>query len=331
MVRTTILLAALALLTGCSGSTLTEGRGRYWAYTDARLAAEGYPDFKHDFSNLEWGVLFDDEGVPYGPRSFFISHEQQEHPHLTVTDEYLESRWVRVNQSPCCGTSLVGHFLEILDLAVVDVSDMLRMDEVPRLYVYGTDDVDHWRELSGRDFWVTHLTDGPTILVQPVNTLFQRTLAGHVAYAAVAEAFLDVKTNGRIPRWFREGLSSYMAEEGFEHLSYMLEFRARDMSVLMTPAEVERHVFPLIDRAYGRIARYNAFLMVWWLSENHGWSRVQDLIDTVAAGADFEDAVEQVYGVDHATWLAALDPTVNGEPTTYRPGYDDSQYFGSSR
>ena len=248
MVRTPILLVVLFVLAGCSGGTLTEGRGRYWAHTEQRLEIEGYPDFKHDFSNLEWGVLFDDEGVPYGPRAFFHHETQQDHRYLTVTDEYLQSRWVRVYQSPCCGTALTGHFLEILDLAVVDVSDMLRMDTVPMLSVFGTDDVQHWRRVSGRDFWVTHLTDGPSILVQPVNTLFQRTLAGHVAYAAVAEAFLDVKTSGRVPRWFREGVASYVAEEGFEHLSFVLEFRARDVPVLMTPEEVQQHVFPLIDR-----------------------------------------------------------------------------------
>ena len=71
--------------------------------------------------------------------------------------------------------------------------------------------------------------------------------------------------------------------------------------------------------------------MVWWLSEQYGWSRVQDVIDAVSAGAAFDDAVERVYGVDLATLLAAIDPTVKGEPTTTRPGYDDSQFFGSSR
>ena len=309
---------------GCASSGPSTGRGIHWAYTPERLQEEGYPDTKKDLSSREWGVLFDDQGVTYGPRSFFVDQQQQDHPHLTVTDEYLESRWVRVYESPCCGPALLGHFLEICDLAVVEVSEHLGMDAVPKLSIFGADDIEHWRRVSGRDFWVTHLTDGPSILVQPVSTLFRRTLAGHVAYAAVAEALLDTKTHGRIPRWLRDGIASYLADEGFEHLSFMVEFRARDVPVLMTPAEVERHLFPLVDRQQGRIARYNAFLMVWTLSERYGWSKVQGLLDAVAAGEEFEDAVETIYGVDDEEWLALLDPTVNGEPTRTRPGHDDT-------
>ena len=324
MVRSSFLLllaAASLLVTGCGSSMPAPDRGLYWAYTEERLETEGYPDFKHDFSSLEWGVLFDDEGVTYGPRAYFVNQAAAGPPVPDVTDEYLESRWVRVHESTCCGPALIGHYLEICDLAYVEVSEQLRMESPPKLTVFGADDADHWRRLSGREFWVTHLVVGRSIFVQPISMMFRRTLAGHVAYASIAQALLDEKTHGRIPMWLREGISSYLSEEGFEHLSFMAEFRARDLPVLMTPAEVERHVYPLVDRTQGRIARYNAFLMVWHLSETWGWERVQDLLDLVEQGARFDDAVEQIYGVDQQTWLAAIDPTVLGEPTRTRPGH----------
>lgn len=329
-ILSSVVLAGVALFVGCGTTAPSAGRGLHWAYTPERLAAEGYPDPKQELSSREWGVLFDDEGIPYGPRSFFIDQQQQEHPYLTVTDAYLESRYVRVHESTCCGPALLGHYLEICDLAVVEISERLNMDAVPKLNVFVADDLDDWRRVSGVDFWVTHHTVGPSIQVQPVSMLFRRTLAGHTAYASIAEALLDTKTHGRIPRWLREGIASYLSEEGFEHLSFMVEFRARGEEVLMTPAEVERNVYPLADRTLGRKARYNAFLMVWTLSETYGWNRVQDLLDRVATGEDFEDAVEAVYGVDDEAWLALLDPTVNGEPTVTRPGHDDSELHSTT-
>jgi hypothetical protein len=160
------------------------------------------------------------------------------------------------------------------------------------------------------------------VVFSPIDILFRRTLAGHAVYSALAQSMLDLKCGGRIPPWLREGLSSFLAEEGFEHLSFMGEFRA-ERDVLMHPDEVDRWVFPLIDRNNGRIARYNAFLMVWHLSENYGWSRVQDLLDVVERGASFDSAVLQVYGVDTAQLRDAIDPVRNGEPTTVRPGYEN--------
>jgi len=318
-----LLVVGTSLVQGCGSTMPPAGRGLHWAYTPERMQAEGYPDGMHDFSSLEWGVLFDEDGITYGPRSYFHEQVRQEHPHLVVTEEYVESNRVRVYTSACCGPALLGHYLEICDLAVVDLGERLRLAEAPKISVIGADDIPDWRRLSGRDFWVTHLTNGPTIHIQPISMLFRRTLAGHVAYASVAEALLDVKTHGRIPRWLREGISSYLAQEGFEHLSFVYEFRVNGSEVLMTPAEVAENVYPLVDRQKGRTARYNAFLMVWHLSETWGWSKVQDLLDAVEAGAEFGDAVESVYGIDHEEWLALLDPTVNGEPTTTRPGHDD--------
>lgn len=320
MSRGLLILSVALSLAGCATSKprLDPGRGLYWTWGADQLAREGFPGYRDEYSSVQWGVLHDDEGIAYGPKSYYEGSTRLDHPHLTVDEHFLESRWIRLHRSACCTEPLLGHFLEIADLAYVDLSRKLGYASPVKLSVHSSLDVEGWRRESGRDYWVTHLVDGSTLLLGPIDVLFRRTLASHAAFGAVAMSLLDLKTHGRIPPWLREGLSSYLAEEGFELLNFMTEFRSQ-RAVLMTPAEVERHVYPLVDRENGRIARYNAFLMVWHLSETWGWNRVRDLLDGVERGERFDAAVERVYGLDVEAWLAALDPTVNGEPTTTLP------------
>ncbi len=319
-VRLVLLAVGLALATGgcASGAKVTHERGLYWTWTEDRLQNEGYPGYRDEYSSPEWGILYDDEGVPYGPRSFYEGTRRLDHPYLEITDEYLQTRGLRLMKSDCCTEPLLGHFLELLDLALHDLRDKLHADPPVRLHFSSLPSIDAWRQQTGRDYWVTHLVDGPTILLSPIDILFRRTLASHVAFTSVAEALLDLKTHGQIPPWLRVGLASYLAEEGFEHLSFMAEFRGK-RHILMHPDEVARHVEPLVDRENGRIARYNAFLMVWHLSEDWGFKRVVALLDAVEGGADFATAVRQVYGLELDAWLTALDSVTLGEPTTTLP------------
>lgn len=312
-------LLLLAVASGCGSSAqLATGRGLFWSWNDARLAADGYPGYEDAYSSPQWGVLYDEEGVAYGPRSYYEGRTRLAHPYLTVTEEYLESRWLRVYQSGCCTEALLGHFLEICDLARFDLGQKLGVDPEVKLQAYIPADLAEYERVTGHAYWVTHAVHGNAIVFSPVDVLFRRTLAAHTAFAAVAQALLDLKCDGRIPPWLREGLSSYLAEEGFEHLSFIEEFRPH-RQVLMSAGEVERHVFPLLDRENGRLARYNAFLMVWRLSETYGWDRLRATLDGVERGASFEQAVRDVYGVGVDQLLTAIDPVRNGEPTTARP------------
>lgn len=319
MLLSVVLLASLSAL-GCasSGGRLEAGRGLYWNWTEEMLAERGYPGQEDNYSSSQWGVLYDEAGIAYGPRSFYEGRTRLDHPYLTVTEEYLESRWVRIHQSGCCTEALLGHYLEICDLAWQDLTTKLEFVPDRRLSIMPAADLEEFERWTGRGYWVTHVVQGESIVLSPVDILFRRTLAAHAAFAAVAQSLLDLQCHGRLPMWFREGLSSYLAEEGYEHLNFMGQFRA-DREILQHPVRTSQHVYPLVDLEEGRIARYNSFLMVWHLSEKYGWSRVQELLATVSAGARFEEAVESVYGLDYEDWLTAIDPVVQGEPTTTIP------------
>lgn len=313
------LLLGASALGGCATSSkLSPGRGVYWNWTEEQLQRDGYPGREDNYSSREWGVLYDEAGIAYGPRSFYEGRERLDHPFLTVTDEYLESRWVRLYQSGCCTEALLGHFLEICDLAWKDLTEKLHFVPDTPLHMVSAKDLDEYQRWTGREFWVTHVVQGESIVLSPVDVLFRRTLAAHAAFASICESLLDLKCHGALPMWLREGLSSYLAEEGYEHLNFMLEFR-EERQVLQPPAWTAQHVFPLRDRADGRIARYNSFLMVWTLSETMGFDRLQELLDLVETGAPFEAAVETVYHMHYDEWLRRLDPVINGEPTTTIP------------
>jgi hypothetical protein len=314
---------ALLLLVGCGSGkpTLDTGRGLYWSWTPARLQSDGYPGSSPEkYSSLEWGVLYDDEGIPYGPKSYFDGRTRLEHPYFEVTDAFMQSRWVRIGLSDCCTEPLIGHFLEICDLAWMDITTQLGYRPDARINVFSPPNLDAYYLATGADFARTFVTTSNMVVIQPIDVLFRRTLAGHAAYAGIGEAIIEMQTNGTAPVWLRTGLASYLAQEGFEHLSFMAEFRPQRDSILLTPAQVIEDLVPLNERQTARVARYNAFLMAWHLSEHHGFDRIVQLLDHMGAGMTVAQAVEATYGVDEATLLAAIDPTVLGEPTTTVPG-----------
>lgn len=321
--RRWILPGVALLLAGCGSpnSSLDTGQGLYWTWTDERLENEGYPGSSpENYSSMEWGLLYDDDGVTYGPRSFYDGRQMVDHPYLELTDEYLQSRWVRVPRSECCTEPLLGHYLEICDLAWMDITTQLGYRPTQRINVHSPDDMEDFYRVTGADFAQSFVVSGHSVVVQPIDVLFRRTLAGHVAYAAVGEALIAMQTHGTAPPWLQTGLASYFAKEGFEHLSFVKEFRPRRASILLTPDEVNAGLVPFVSRETGRVARYNAFLMAWHLSERYGLDRVAQLLGAMEQGASFDEAVPMVYGVHASALLAAIDPTVLGEPTTTMPG-----------
>jgi hypothetical protein len=182
-----------------------------------------------------------------------------------------------------------------------------------KIQIYAAPTLVDYKRVTGKDFWVTQVVDGPFIAYEPIGILWSRTLALHAIRNGVATSFLDMKCGGNLPHWLRSGLASYLAEEGGVLEDFMNQFRT-DGSVLLSSQEVLRTIYPLTDKETGRIAQYNAFLMAWNLAQNYGWDRVVQLLDLLQQGVLFEKAVPEVYGVSVSRLLELLDPQKLGDP-----------------
>ncbi len=311
-------LAVLGLLVSPAfAQEPSAGRGLFYRVLD-HVATQGYPDNQSDFADADWGVLYDENNVPYGPRSYYQDSVKQENSNLNITEALMETPWVRVNRSGCCSEMLMAQFLEVLDLQWHEMRDLLNYTPDRKINALVPAALPDYQAVTGREYWFTHEVNGDHIVFEPIDILVRRTLYGHVARAAMVQSFIDLKCHGLAPPWFREGLSSYLAEEGLEHLSFMGEFRP-NREILLSSLDTIKGVYPLLERESARVARYNAFLMVWHLSENYGWDRVVALLDAMENGVDFAAAVDTVYGVEYARLLELIDPIERGEPTTVIP------------
>jgi hypothetical protein len=184
-----------------------------------------------------------------------------------------------------------------------------------KIEVYSPATIEDWQRETGHSFEFTQHVHGSFIALEPAGVLLQRTILGHATRASMAMAFLDLKCRGRLPHWFREGLASYLAEEGNDHVNFMEQWRVAGKDVLWQPDRTLSHVYPLADRENGRIARYNVFLMLWHLSEKYGFERIQTLLGKIEVGALFDEAAQAVYGMNERGLLDFLDPRLHGEPS----------------
>ncbi len=314
-------IACLVFVGGCAstGGMPQPGMGLYPAFDAPRIAEKGYPnDLNQPYwwpagSQGEWGILYDDEGVPYGPNTYYHFKTRLDHPDLVVTDSTMTGRWFTVNRSAGVREEMTGRWLELHDLFHEDMKDALHFKPEGKIQIYAAPTLIDYKRVTGKDFWVTQVVDGPFIAYEPIGILWTRTLALHAIRNGVATSFLDMKCHGNLPHWLRSGLASYLAEEGGVLEDFMNQFRSY-RPVLLSSREVVRTIYPLTDKESGRIAQYNAFLMAWHLAQDYGWDKVVQLLDLLQQGALFEEAVPQVYGVGVPRLLELLDPQTLGDP-----------------
>lgn len=314
-------IASLSLLGGCASTpgTPSPGLGLYPTFDAPRIAEKGYPNNLDQpywwpaESQGEWGILYDDEGVPYGPNTYYHFKTRLNHPDLVVTDSTMTGRWFTINRSDNVREEMTGRWLELHDLFHQDMKDALHFTPKGKIQIYAAPTLKDYKKVTGKDFWVTQVVDGPFIAYEPIGVLWSRTLALHAIRNGVATSFLDMKCHGNLPQWLRAGLASYLAEEGGVLEDFMVQFRG-DRSVLLSSGEVLRTIYPLTGKEDGRIAQYNAFLMAWHLAQDYGWARVVQLLDLLQQGVLFEEAVPRVYGVSVPRLLELLDPQRLGDP-----------------
>lgn len=284
------------------------------------LAVAGFPDHMHAYTWSGWEVLTDSEGNTYGPQSMCLANEVIPREGLVIKPDRKSYGQFVLEHNPGYGDCDMIQFLEIMDWANHDVSELLGLAATDSLTVVNPDNLDHYRELTGLWVWRFYSLDGDHCVMQPFPVLMSRTLVSHAVFLLVTDWILQETIEADLPPWLHQGIMEYMSEDGMHLLSFVGEFRL-DYEILQSPAQVDERLAMGVDpdddtdRQLYRLACYNSFLMVWQLVEHEGGlTALREFLDFAATGMDLDLAARRVYGMDLEQLAAYLDPVTNGEP-----------------
>jgi hypothetical protein len=125
---------------------------------------------------------------------------------------------------------------------------------------------------------------------------------------------------GHRPSWLEEGLAMYAEGEPSDQVTGDLEAAARDNSFI--PLRSLNGAFPAHGAEAG-VAYSQSYSVIQFLREEYGQEKIQELIQTLATGESYDDALEMVYGFNvdglEQEWRAALDLPPRDMPPTATP------------
>jgi hypothetical protein len=171
--------------------------------------------------------------------------------------------------------------------------------------IFGVDPDDHlkvicaanmlsYREKTGYDWWVYSKVDDDQIYFQPVDILYQRTLADMAVARGYYEWGILRLSRHKAPEWLTQGLASLLSDEGTILEQMMREFPEDD--VKMTLKRINSGLDKESDRETYRVAVYNAFRMVRRLAARYGRDKVAETILLMGRGEDRKTAFEKAFG-----------------------------------
>jgi len=285
------------------------------------LASAGYPDHRHVYGYPGYQPPVADDGATYGIHSLARGTQLLPREGLEIASGEVRYRHLHLRHGPEFEAVGVMPVVEVFDWAQREISELLGHEPADTLHLVNPVDLDEYRARTGHEFHRLYRRDGSTVIMEPAKVLFARGLALHAAFHAVATWELDgMLGDQELPRWFTEGLASYLAEDGVHFLSYVLMFRD-DGPVILTPEATEVILSGApdpdkeVDKLQYRTAGYSAFLMMWELVENRGGlSKIRRFLHRVRDGEAADEACDHVWGHDLAGLARELDPTTRPEP-----------------
>jgi len=288
--------------------------------TSRQLELAGYPDHCHAWVWSDWQPPVGADGAPYGPGAYCKGGELVDARDVYITADTKARGRLVLQHQPGYGPCDMLPFLGLADMAHRELVALLELDAPDTLVMVNTDNVPHYRNLTGQDIWRFYRREGNRAVLQPIGTLQARTLDGHAAYRLVAEWLLDRALPAELPAWLHQGLAEYLSEDGVHLNNYMAEFRVHG-PVLMTPQEASAVLAAGVnpdrglDRYHYRRACYSSFLGAWELVENQGGlEALRAFLHAVQGGADPDAASLSEWGVDLAGLAQLVDPVQLGEP-----------------
>lgn len=284
------------------------------------LAVAGFPDHKHSYAWHGWEILTDEDGNTYGPGSLCNRKELLPREGLIIEPDRKSYGKFILNHNPEYQDCDMVQFLELLDWADHEVSELLGLSMTDTLEILNPDNTQQYQELTGQNTWRFYALEGNQVTMQPFPVLMARTLVAHGTFMLVTDHILRQSLGTELPPWLHQGIVEYISEDGTHLVNYMAEFRG-DKPILMSPPLIDallaRGVDPSAenDREMFRRSSYSSFLMVWHLVENEGGlTALQEFLKLAAEGMDLDRAASFVYGMDMGQLAAYLDPVALGEP-----------------
>jgi len=175
-----------------------------------------------------------------------------------------------------------------------EIRAIFAVDPGERLKVICTASLLSFRELSGFDWWVYSKVEDDQIYYQPIDILYQRTLAE----MAVARGYyvwgIRQLSHHRAPEWYTQGFASMLSDEDAFLEPMMVEFPRENLK--MTFKQIESGIENVDDRESYRIALYNSYRMVRRLVARYGRDKMAESILLMGQGESAKKAFEQVYG-----------------------------------
>ncbi len=215
----------------------------------------------------------------------------------------LANDFVEVHYPP--GTTTVTHGMHALE-QIVFAREKCRSywGAVPaeKLKVVCTEEMEDFKEETGRDWWNYSKIENNQITFQPIYILYQRGL-GEIAIAhEYHEWAIGKLSKGKAPRLLAEGLASHLSGEK-DVLRLQVQALSED-DKKMTPKEVENTLKQESKMEKSRWAYYQAHRLVTGIIFYHGENAVQLVMKRLQEGAKLDSAFLEACGKSYEDVLA---------------------------
>jgi len=180
--------------------------------------------------------------------------------------------------------------LDLLEEASSLVGDRLdfRPAQRAQVLVMLTEDFRHVHDLPD---WAGGLYDGKIRLPVPGTLVRPSSLRGAVLHEYTHHV-VYLKSAGKCPVWLNEGLAQIF-ENGESRLESMHKRLHNDAAPLHTPTEIDRLFTQNPDRATATKLYQQSLTITAGLVAEHGWPRISELLEAIAAGQRLETAFQQ--------------------------------------
>lgn len=175
-----------------------------------------------------------------------------------------------------------------------------------RLIIICPEDMEHFKELTGRDWWYYGDFRADSLTLQPVYVLFKRGIDELAISHEYYQWALSKLTRYGAPRWLEEGVASYLSNEGRLLTAQVREFPAD--SVWMSPQRVDDVLVKEETKRDARTAYYHAYTMVMGIIDSWGEDGLKSMVRAMAEGYDMDEACRKVFDMPYADLLKKIGP-----------------------